>query len=72
MSEPISTPEQIERRAYELYLERGKEDGHERADWLAAEKELNETELARLLEKSASNLVRRRATSARQRANIAN
>lgn len=31
---------QIELRAYELYLERGCENGHDLVDWLAAEKEL--------------------------------
>ena len=39
----LPTPEQIEKRAYELYLERGKEDGHDVEDWLAAEKILIET-----------------------------
>jgi hypothetical protein len=37
-----STAEQIERRAYELYLERGGGDGEGLADWLAAERELAE------------------------------
>jgi hypothetical protein len=35
------TYEQIARRAYELYLERGETPGDERADWLRAEKELS-------------------------------
>ncbi len=34
------TKEQIEQRAYELYLQRGGEHGNDLADWLAAEKEL--------------------------------
>jgi Protein of unknown function (DUF2934) len=38
----LSTPEQIERRADELYLERGGKDGGDLADWLAAERELTE------------------------------
>jgi hypothetical protein len=38
----VSTPEQIEQRAYQLYLERGCEDGNDLADWLAAERELTE------------------------------
>jgi Protein of unknown function (DUF2934) len=33
----------IELRAYELYLQRGGEDGNELSDWLAAEKELTES-----------------------------
>lgn len=32
--------EEIERRAYELYLARGCGDGHAEADWLQAEREL--------------------------------
>jgi hypothetical protein len=31
---------QIRRRAYELYEERGREDGHEEEDWLRAEEEI--------------------------------
>jgi hypothetical protein len=40
--EEVTSPnqEQIERRAYELYVERGREDGHAVEDWLAAEAEL--------------------------------
>ena len=42
MSEPkIPTAEQIEKRAYRLYLDRGSEDGHALEDWLAAEREFN-------------------------------
>ena len=40
---PISgaiTEEQIRQRAYELYLERGGEDGHAEEDWLRAEAEI--------------------------------
>ncbi len=32
--------EQIRRRAYELYEERGKDGGHDLADWLQAESEV--------------------------------
>lgn len=34
--------EEIERRAYEIYEERGCEDGHADDDWFAAERELSE------------------------------
>lgn len=34
--------EQIRRRAYALYEERGKDDGHELADWLQAESEVTQ------------------------------
>ena len=33
--------EQIEARAYEIYVERGYEDGHDVEHWLLAEDELN-------------------------------
>jgi len=38
----LSIPQQIEQRAYELYLERGGKHGHDQADWLTAENELTE------------------------------
>ena len=34
--------EQIRRRAYELYEQHGKDDGHELDDWLQAEWELTQ------------------------------
>jgi hypothetical protein len=38
---PDSTREErIRRRAYEMYLERGGEPGHDLKDWLQAEREL--------------------------------
>lgn len=36
----------IERRAYELYEQRGREDGHDWDDWLQAERELATPEAA--------------------------
>ncbi|HWI16835.1 MAG TPA: DUF2934 domain-containing protein [Vicinamibacterales bacterium] len=36
----VAEPE-IARRAYDLYLARGREDGHDLEDWLQAEHELN-------------------------------
>ena len=35
--------EEIELRAYEIYLERGGKEGNALDDWLAAEKELSES-----------------------------
>jgi len=35
--------EEIERRAYELYLARGEVHGYDQDDWLQAERELKET-----------------------------
>ena len=50
------TAQQIEQRAYEIYLERGGGEGRTLRDWLAAEKE--RTELA---EKSVSSTPKGRA-----------
>ena len=36
----IPSKEAIERRAYEIYIERGSVEGREVEDWLAAEEEL--------------------------------
>ncbi len=38
--DPAQLEEQIRCRAYELYEERGREDGHEVEDWLQAEGEI--------------------------------
>jgi hypothetical protein len=38
----LPTHEQIERRAYQIYLEGGFHAGNALGDWLAAEKELTE------------------------------
>ncbi len=37
--------QEIRRRAYELYLERGEEPGHDLQDWLQAERELASHEI---------------------------
>jgi hypothetical protein len=39
-SENLSLEEQIQRRAYELYVERGNQSGSELDDWLQAEDEI--------------------------------
>jgi hypothetical protein len=41
-SESQPTREQIAMRAYEIYMERGGEPGHELEDWTRAERELLE------------------------------
>jgi hypothetical protein len=38
--ETLPLEEQIRRRAYELYVERGNASGSELADWLQAEREI--------------------------------
>ena len=42
MDQALPTVEQIEARAYELYLQRDRKDGQELEDWLIAEKELKQ------------------------------
>jgi Protein of unknown function (DUF2934) len=39
---PINVEEEIRRRAYELYQQRGAKPGSEREDWLAAEREVKQ------------------------------
>jgi hypothetical protein len=39
-SKNVPTKEEIARRAYELYLQRGGADGSDVADWITAEAEL--------------------------------
>jgi len=41
-NDELPTHEQIERRAYQIYLERGFHPDNALDDWLAAEKELTE------------------------------
>ncbi len=41
--ETPNVEDEIRRRAYELYEQRGKEDGHEVEDWLRAEQEIKQT-----------------------------
>jgi len=40
LERPFDPHEQVRRRAYELYEQRGKEDGHDLEDWLQAESEV--------------------------------
>jgi len=42
IGQAFPTKTQIEASAYELYLQRGCENGHDVEDWLIAEKELNQ------------------------------
>jgi hypothetical protein len=48
VSEPKQLEDQIPERAYQLYEERGREDGHDAEDWLRAEKEMTERKVIRL------------------------
>ena len=40
---PAATADQIARRAYELFQQRGAVHGHDWEDWLSAERELGST-----------------------------
>ncbi len=42
-AETPNIEEDIRKRAYELFEARGREDGHEREDWLRAEEEIRST-----------------------------
>jgi hypothetical protein len=55
----VPTIQQIEQRAYEIYLERGGEDGRSMEDWIAAEKELAESSS----EKPVTGISRSRAAA---------
>jgi hypothetical protein len=39
-SEPAPTPDEIAQRAYDIFLARGEEPGHDLDDWFQAEAEL--------------------------------
>jgi hypothetical protein len=41
-SEPQELEHEIRLRAHELYVARGREDGHELEDWLRAEEEITQ------------------------------
>jgi hypothetical protein len=44
------THQEIAARAYQLYLERGREDGHDTDDWFQAEYELMQLPISKLAE----------------------
>ena len=50
------THAEISARAYQLYLERGRQDGHEVDDWLQAEYELMQLPVRKLAEMEPSQL----------------
>jgi hypothetical protein len=39
----LPAKEQISQRAYEIYLARGCEDGHDLSDWIEAERQVSES-----------------------------
>ena len=52
--------EEVERRAYELYERRGREDGHDWDDWLQAEREIRGQERDSDSEEVPASTARRR------------
>jgi len=48
MKSASEVQEQIRRRAYELYEQRGSNDGHEVTDWLQAESEVAQKKAAKV------------------------
>ena len=63
----MSHHSEIERRAYELYEQRGRADGHDWDDWLRAERDVGGRKVASEVhasaERGASSLSRRRRDS---------
>jgi Protein of unknown function (DUF2934) len=51
----LASHEDIRRRAYEIYLERGEQPGHDLDNWLQAERELQRGELSRAQAGSVKN-----------------
>jgi hypothetical protein len=45
--ETINTEDEIRRRAFEVYEQRGREDGHDVEDWLRAQKEITQSQSRR-------------------------
>ena len=58
--------EEIERRAYELYEQRGRKDGRDWDDWLQAEREMNPTEIQSEVETIAPEPTPRRQEAERE------
>ena len=58
MTQPSPKTEQIAARAYQLYLERGRTDGHAVDDWLQAEYELMQLPVRKLAEMAPPSVER--------------
>jgi hypothetical protein len=63
MTQKDLTPEQIAARAYQLYLERGRTNGHDFDDWLQAEYELRQLPVRKLAELEPPAIPRGKASS---------
>ena len=56
----------IAERAYFLYLERGKIHGHDRDDWIRAEKEIRDERKPRRTKKASSSGTQKRTSAAKK------
>jgi hypothetical protein len=63
MTQQGLTPEKIAARAYQIYLERGRANGHDLDDWLQAEYELMELPVRKLAELEPPPAARGKARS---------
>lgn len=61
MTQQGLTSEQIAARAYQLYLERGRTNGHDVDDWLQAEYELMQLPVHKLAELEPPRVLRGKA-----------
>ena len=61
MTQQGLTSEQIAARAYQLYLERGRTNGHDVDDWLQAEYELMQLPVRKLAELEPPRVLRGKA-----------
>jgi Protein of unknown function (DUF2934) len=52
---PVITKDDVARRAYALFLARGRADGHEVEDWLEAERQLEAESMAPSIENRTAN-----------------
>jgi hypothetical protein len=57
--------EEIEHRAYALYEQRGRQDGHDWDDWFQAEREIRGADAERLSTEAARSGPRRRRANQR-------
>jgi len=62
LGSPESTEDVIRTRAYQLYEQRGREDGHDLDDWLHAEADMAERKASESV--TAPTMKARRATAA--------
>lgn len=67
----MSQRDAVERRAYQLYEARGREDGHDWDDWLQAEREVNSLSTASAVHTANDSSAVRRRRADRNRPTLA-